>query len=949
MFINSLANRVFQVSEKVPLRILLVVPFVLQIFAVVGVTGWIALRNGQKAVEEVTTQLHKEITQRLEQHLNSYLKVPQIANHLNADAINQGLLNINDLPTLERYFWNQLQTFDSLGYLAFGKENGDYVEVLRHNKGEFEVRVKDATTGTSRYTYALSPEGKRTKFLQSEPDYDPRLRAFYQTAVTAAGPTWTEVYLWLDHRELSTDAVRPISDRTGILQGVLNAGSSLSQISEFLQRLKIAQTGQTFIIERSGLLIATSTPEKPFLIKDGTTQRLKASESRNSLTRLTAQYLSQHFGNLSQINSSQQLTFKMDYRRQFVRITPLREAKAELTDASLLPDWLMVVVVPETDFQERIDANTRSTIVLCLAALVFATLSGCLTYHWITQPILRLRAAAIALSRGEWNQTVPVDRSDELGVLAKAFNQMAQQLQASFVTLSVRQATLAEAQRIAHVGSGELDLTGNTITASEELLRIFGLEPTETPLHYSEYIKQIHPEDVEIATQAIAQLIEEGQPCEFDCRIQKADGSLRYISIKGQPTLDRQGQVIRCFATVMDISDRKLAAQALQQAKLDLEIRVQERTAELSQTLEQLQQSEMQLKEQAFQLQQALSELQQTQSQLIHTEKMSSLGQLVAGIAHEINNPVSFIYGNLAHAKDYTSDLFRLLHLYQNHYPFPPPTIQEEIEAIELDFLMDDFPQLLSSMQVGAERIREIVRLLRNFARYDEAQMKEVNIHEGIDSTLMILQSRLSEAAGHGAIQVIKEYGDLPLVECYAGQMNQVFMNLLTNAIDAIAQRVSVEMMASSSTKEALEEKSIRDQGLGVVGANGRLPVQEKGVSRHKQEDGFLPCITIRTGMLEMSSPRDRHQSSSLIPRLYIRISDNGCGMSESLRSRIFDPFFTTKPIGAGTGLGLTTSYQIVVDHHKGTLNVTSVEGQGSEFAIELPLRQNQGKQRDKS
>src|ERR671933_480957 len=281
---------------------------------------------------------------------------------------------------------------------------------------DLEVRVKDATTGTSRYTYALSPEGKRTKFLQSEPDYDPRLRAFYQTAVTAAGPTWTEVYLWLDHRELSTDAVRPISDRTGILQGVLNAGSSLSQISEFLQRLKIAQTGQTFIIERSGLLIATSTPEKPFLIKDGTTQRLKASESRNSLTRLTAQYLSQHFGNLSQINSSKQLTFKMDYRRQFVRITPLREAKAELTDASLLPDWLMVVVVPETDFQERIDANTRSTIVLCLAALVFATLSGCLTYHWITQPILRLRAAATALSRGEWNPTVPADRSDELAV-----------------------------------------------------------------------------------------------------------------------------------------------------------------------------------------------------------------------------------------------------------------------------------------------------------------------------------------------------------------------------------------------------------------------------------------------------------------------------------------------------------------------------------------------------
>ncbi|MBD2016572.1 PAS domain-containing protein [Microcoleus sp. FACHB-53] len=919
MFIHSLANRVFKVSEKVPLRILLVVPFVLQICAVVGVTGWISLRSGQKAVQEVTTQLHREITQRLEQHLNSYLKVPQIANHLNADAINLGLLNINDLPTLERYFWNQLQTFDSLGYLALGKENGDYVEVLRQNDGQFLVRVKDAATGTSRHTYTLSEEGKRGKFLHSEPDYDPRRRAFYQTAVKVGGPTWTDVYLWIENRELSTDAVRPIFERTGTLQGVLDAGSSLSQIGAFLQRLKIAQTGQTFIIERTGELIATSTPEKPFVIEDGTTKRLQASKSRNSLTRRTTRYLTQRFGDLSEINSSQQLTFKIENRRQFLRVTPLREGNNELTDAALLPDWLMVVVVPETDFQERIDQNTRSTIMLCLGALVLATLLGCLTYQWITQPILRLAAAATALTRGEWNQTVPIERCDELGVLARAFYHMAQQLQGSFVTLSQRQATLAEAQRIAHVGSGELDLTTNRITGSEELLRIFGLEPGEMPRDYSEYMQQIHPEDVDAATQAIAHVIQQGEPCEFDCRLQRPDGSIRYISTKWQPTFDRQGQLIRYFATVMDITDRKLAAQALQQAKLDLEIRVQERTAELSQALEQLQQSEMQLKAQALQLQHALADLQQTQAQLIHTEKMSSLGQLVAGIAHEINNPVSFIYGNLSHAKDYSTDLFRVLQLYQEHYPLPPPSIQQEIEAIELDFLMDDFPQLLSSMQVGAERIREIVRLLRNFARYDEAQMKEVNIHEGIDSTLMILQSRLCEITGYPAIKVIKEYGDLPLVECYAGQLNQVFMNILTNAIDAIAARCKTQVSP------------------------------ENRVKHPEADEGFVPCIQICTGMIELRSQEDGHPASSLIPRLFIRISDNGCGMGESVRSRIFDPFFTTKPIGTGTGLGLTTSYQIVVEHHKGRLEVTSLEGQGSEFAIELPLRPHQGQRGEKA
>ncbi len=908
MFLKYLIGWILKGSGKVPLRLLLVVPFILQIFAVVGVTGWISLRSGQKAVQGVTTQLHQEITQRLQQYLNAYLKVPQIANQLNTDAINLGLLNLQDLSTLERHFWHQLQTFDSLGYLAIGTANGEYLEVLRQDDGQFVIRIKDAKTGTSRHTYAVSNQGQATQFLNSEPNYDPRLRDFYQTAVKAGRPTWTKVYLGLRDRELSTDAVRPIYDSAGTLQGVLNAGSSLTQISKFLGRLQIGQTGQTFIIERSGLLVASSTPEKPFAIEEGTFKRILASKSRNSLTQLTAEHLRQHFGDFSQINSSQRLTFKIDNRRQFLRVTPLRESNTDLTDASLLPDWLIVVVVPETDFQERIDANVRSTILLCLAALVLAILVGCLTYQWITQPIRRLTKAATVLAKGEWHQSVPVERSDELGVLARAFHHMREQLQASFVVLQERQAALAQAQKIAHVGNWKLDVTTHTITGSEELFRILGWEPSEKPIHYTEYLKQVHPEDTELATQALSQVIYEGKLCEFDCRIKGLDGSIRYISTKGEPTFNAQGKVIGCFGTVMDITDRKLTAQALQEAKLDLEIRVQERTAELSQALEQLQQSEMQLKAQALQLQQALYDLQQTQSQLIHTEKMSSLGQLVAGIAHEINNPVSFIFGNLAHAKDYTADLFRLLQLYQEHYPSPPLIIQQEIEAIELDFLKDDFPQLLGSMQVGAERIRKIVKSLRNFARYDEAQMKEVDIHEGLESTLMILSSRLSETPSHREIKVIKNYGNLPLVECYAGQLNQVFMNILSNAIDA------------------LENKRIKSPKLGF-----------KSQGEDKETE---PCITITTEIIEMIYEKGRHPSS-LIPRLLIHIADNGCGMSKSVCPRIFDPFFTTKPIGSGTGLGLTTSYQIVVEHHHGGIQVKSVEGQGSEFAIELPLRQH--------
>jgi signal transduction histidine kinase len=303
---------------------------------------------------------------------------------------------------------------------------------------------------------------------------------------------------------------------------------------------------------------------------------------------------------------------------------------------------------------------------------------------------------------------------------------------------------------------------------------------------------------------------------------------------------------------------------------------------------------------QAQQLEQALQELQKTQTQLVQSEKMSSLGQLVAGVAHEINNPVSFIYGNLVHAGGYTQDLLGLLQLYQRQYPNPTSEIQSEIEAIDLDFLIEDLPKLLDSMRVGAERICEIVRSLRNFSRLAEAEMKAVDIHEGLDSTLVILQNRLKAQGEHPEIQVIKEYGNLPRVECYAGQLNQVFMNLLTNAIDA------------------LEESVVTGQQSGF---------SEKTTDNGQRTTDKRPIIRIRTELLDDQ-------------QIAIRIADNGPGMTAQVQAKLFDPFFTTKPVGIGTGLGLSISYQIVVEKHGGQLNCLSELGQGTEFLIQIPLLQ---------
>lgn len=330
------------------------------------------------------------------------------------------------------------------------------------------------------------------------------------------------------------------------------------------------------------------------------------------------------------------------------------------------------------------------------------------------------------------------------------------------------------------------------------------------------------------------------------------------------PIPGEDGKPMAIGVTVMDITARKQAEEARRE-------------------------KEAQLQEKNQQLEHTLQELQRTQSQLIQSEKMSSLGQLVAGIAHEINNPVNFIFGNLSHVREYSQDLLNLLHLYHQQYPNSTPEIQEEIEAIDLDFMMEDFPNLLSSMKVGADRIREIVLSLRNFTRIDEAEMKAVDIHEGIDSTLMILHNRLKAKPDHPNIQMIKEYGHLPKVECYAGQLNQVFMNLLANAIDAL-------------------DEYNKQRSLSEIKANP---------SR----------IKIRTEVLDSD-------------RVVIKIADNGSGMTEAVRQQLFNPFFTTKPVGKGTGLGLAISYQIVVEKHKGQLQCLSAPGGGAEFIIEIPLRQ---------
>jgi two-component system NtrC family sensor kinase len=365
-----------------------------------------------------------------------------------------------------------------------------------------------------------------------------------------------------------------------------------------------------------------------------------------------------------------------------------------------------------------------------------------------------------------------------------------------------------------------------------------------------------------VAVEIIRKALQTKSECKVILKNYRKNGTTFWNCFSISPVRDLSGKLTHFIGVQRDITQSKQAEEALHN-------------------------SEAQSREQAAQLAAALEELKATHSQLVQSEKMSSLGLLIAGVAHEINNPVSFIHGNLAHLKNYTQDLFHHLELYEHHYPNPVEEIQQEREDNDLDFLAEDLPRILSSMSVGVDRICQIVQSLRNFSRHDDSQMKPVNLHEGIDSTLLILNHRLKGNGEKPPIQIVKEYGNLPPVECFAGPINQVFMNILSNAIDAL------EEARSKQTNQQMPE----------IASQVRI------------------CTEVVGKFVE------------------IKIADNGPGITEEVKERIFDTFFTTKPIGKGTGMGLSISYQIIVERHKGELSCNSELGNGTEFTIRLPLQ----------
>jgi sigma-B regulation protein RsbU (phosphoserine phosphatase) len=424
--------------------VVLIVPFVLQVVGAVGVVGFLSFKNGQRAVNDLAAQLRREVSDRVNQHLDYYLSVPHQVAEQNAAAMNQGLLNPQDLEGLGRFFWKQMKLFNTLGYISYGGVSGDYVGTGYYLDPN-HLQIDEVSPG--RYgdnkdrTYDTDSQGNRTNLKQII-DYDFKAELWYLEAVQANRPIWTQVGIWETNPDiLSISFSAPVYDQNNRLIGIIGVDQRLSQISTFLRQIQVSPSGKIFILERNGAMIASSSSEQPYRLVKETAERLNAIDSQDTLIQGTARFLIKQFGNFRQITKTQQLDFQLKGQRQFVQVTPWRDRRGL--------DWLVVVAVPESDFMAQINANTRNTILLCLVALIVAISLGILTARRITRPIERITQASEEMAGGSLEQAIKPGNIIELEKLTNSFNSMAKQLEDLITSLedkvNERTAELADA------------------------------------------------------------------------------------------------------------------------------------------------------------------------------------------------------------------------------------------------------------------------------------------------------------------------------------------------------------------------------------------------------------------------------------------------------------------------------------------------------------------------
>lgn len=539
--------------HHISLQAILIGSVALQILAVTGLTGYFSFRHGQKAIHDLTIQLRYQASNSIQDELNSYLAAPHQLNQIKANAIRLNHANADDFDRLRPYLLAQLQVINSVTNTGIGTPSGNYISVGRQIDGSFSNPVSDRSLGKF-FRYKLDANGNRIGVLQVAPYRDPRLDDWYRYAIKAGKPTWSPIFPWtFKEFGIGLMAAQPVYDETGKQVGVVNSGLILNHISKFLQKLEVAKLGKVFIVEHSGLLVATSTEE--FSIQRHgnrhTRQSISSLESEDPLIRSTTQHLLARFGKLSQIRNPQKINFTLAGEQQFVQLTPIVDPRGI--------DWLAVIVIPESAFAEQINANTQATLWLCLVALLLSAVLGFLTARWLALSIHRLSQAVEALAEGNLNYRIEQQHSiKEINGLAESFNQMAQQLQASFANLCQSEENFRQLadniQEVFWLADVEIQ---QMLFVSPAYEKIWGKSTQSLYENPRSFIDAIHPSDRQ---RVITHLQSHtSTPFEIEYRIIRPDGTMRWVCDHGFPVFDATGKVIRRAGVAQDITESKLA------------------------------------------------------------------------------------------------------------------------------------------------------------------------------------------------------------------------------------------------------------------------------------------------------------------------------------------------------------------------------------------------------
>lgn len=579
-------------TRKVSLRTVLIVASVVQIIVAVGLTGYLSWHSAQQAVNELAYQSIEKVSNRVEHNLHEYFSVPELVNQSTINAIELGYLNLDNLQPWEKYLWRQVQLAPQLSFIGIGNENKEYRSARKLTDGSLVFTKSDRETGFNLNTYNSDRNGNRTTFRSSTKNFDPRQRPWYQKAAAAGKLTWSDVYLSFLEPSLSISAVQPIYDlNTKQLKGALTVSLRLDGLNRFLSALKVGKTGRVFIIDPGGTLIATSSGENPYIIRNDRKESIAAIDSSDVLTQATSKYLFFRFQNLQQIARPQQLEFTLEGKRQLIRILPL-ENKRRL-------NWLAIVVVPETDFTQSIQTTTRNTIILCLLALLVSIIVAILMARWITRPILQLNAETKKIAKGYLARTVIVKRTDEVGELADSFNRMSEQLQTSFDALqTLNEELLCSESRLTQfiealpIGVVVYNYDGTFAYYNQTAKNLLAIEhipenPSEQfALAYQIYIagtNLLYPTEQLPSFRAL-----QGESVTLEDLEIHREGKIIALEVRATPIFDNQEQIVYAIVAFADITKRKQAQKILSDYYHTLETQVAERTAELEQANQQL-------------------------------------------------------------------------------------------------------------------------------------------------------------------------------------------------------------------------------------------------------------------------------------------------------------------------------------------------------------------------